>query len=78
MLQSLPIVLKQVKAGNTSENLLNEIQQIIYFFVSRKRNYLKSISQIMKSIQIQYKKDTTFMNLKNSKTSDPQRKVLIR
>ena len=52
MLQSLPIVLKQVKAGNTSENLLNEIQQIIFFFVSRKRNYLKSISQIMKSIQI--------------------------
>ena len=31
MLQRLPIALAQVKAGNTSENLLNEISQIIYF-----------------------------------------------
>ena len=38
MLQRLPIVLAQVKAGNTSENLLNEISQII-FFLSIKRNY---------------------------------------
>ena len=30
MLQTLPIALAQVKAGNTSENLLNEIRQIIY------------------------------------------------
>ena len=30
MLQRLPIALAQVKAGNTSEKLLNEIQQIIY------------------------------------------------
>ena len=30
MLQRLPIVLVQVKAGNTSENLLTEIHQIIY------------------------------------------------
>ena len=30
MLQTLPIVLAQVKAGNTSENLLNEIRKIIY------------------------------------------------
>ena len=37
MLQSLPIVLKQVKAGNTSENLLNEIQQIIFFFFCREK-----------------------------------------
>ena len=29
MLQRLPIALAQVKAGNTSENLLNEIRQII-------------------------------------------------
>ena len=29
MLQRLPIVLTQVKAGNTSENLLNETRQII-------------------------------------------------
>ena len=30
MIQRLPITLSQVKAGNTSENLLNEIRQIIY------------------------------------------------
>ena len=30
MLQRLPIALAQVKAGNTSEKLLNEIRQIIY------------------------------------------------
>ena len=31
MLQRLPIAFEQVKTGNTSENLLNEILQIIYF-----------------------------------------------
>ena len=31
MLQRLPIAHAQVKAGNTSENLLIEIRQIIYF-----------------------------------------------
>ena len=30
MLQQLPIALAQVKAGNNSENLLNEIRQNIY------------------------------------------------
>ena len=30
MLQRLPIVFAQVKAGNASETLLNEICQIIY------------------------------------------------
>ena len=29
MLQGLPIALAQVKAGNNSENLLNEIKQIV-------------------------------------------------
>ena len=29
-LQRLPITLAQIKAGNTSENLLNETRQIIY------------------------------------------------
>ena len=32
MPQRLPIVLAQVKAGNTAENLLNEIKQLIYSF----------------------------------------------
>ena len=30
MLQKLPIALAQVKAGNTSENVLNEIRQVKY------------------------------------------------
>ena len=30
ILQKLPIALAQVKAGNTSENLLNEIRQIFF------------------------------------------------
>ena len=30
MLRILPIVFEQVKAGNNSENLLNEIRQIAY------------------------------------------------
>ena len=43
MLQRLPIALAQVKAGNTSENLLNEIRQIIYSLYPSNRNYSKSI-----------------------------------
>ena len=31
MLRRLPLALAQVKASNTSENLLNEIRKIIYF-----------------------------------------------
>ena len=30
LLQRLPISLAQVKAGNNSENLLNQIRQIVY------------------------------------------------
>ena len=39
MLQRLPVALAQAKAGNTSENLLNEIRQIIYSLYREKRNY---------------------------------------
>ena len=39
MLQRLPTALAQIKAGNTSENLLNEIRQTNYiYFVLRKRS----------------------------------------
>ena len=30
MFQRLPIALVRIKSGNTSENLLNEIRQIVY------------------------------------------------
>ena len=36
MLKRLPIALVQVKAGNNSESLLNEIRQIVYFLYRSK------------------------------------------
>ena len=39
MLQRLSIALAQAKAGNTSENLLDEIRQVICILVWSKRNY---------------------------------------
>ena len=36
MLQRLPIAISQVKAGNNSENLLNETRQIIYLLYQSK------------------------------------------
>ena len=36
MLQILPIALAQVKAGNTYENLLNEIRQIVHIRIYKK------------------------------------------
>ena len=43
MLQRLPIALVQVKAGNTSENLLNEIRQTIYSLYQTKEITKKNI-----------------------------------
>ena len=52
MLQRLPIALAQVKAGNTSENLLNEIRQIIYS-LDREREISKKVyNNIMNSIKL--------------------------
>ena len=44
MFQRLIIVLAQLKARNTSENVLNEIRQIIYS-LHQEKNLLKSIQQ---------------------------------
>ena len=52
MLQRLPIALAQVKAGNNSENLLNEIRQIVYSLYQSKEITKKVYSNIIKSIQI--------------------------
>ena len=38
MLQRLPIALAQVKAGNNSESLLNEIRQIFHSLYQSKQN----------------------------------------
>ena len=49
MHQWLPIALAQVKAGNNSENLLNEIWQIVYSLYQLKK--LKEVyNNIIKSI----------------------------
>ena len=37
MLQRLPIALAQVKAGNNSESLLNEIRQIVHSLYQSKQ-----------------------------------------
>ena len=39
MLQRIPIALEIINPGNTSEKLLNKIQQIMYIFLSSKQNY---------------------------------------
>ena len=43
MLQRLPIALAQIKAGNASKNLLNEIHQIIHSLYQEKEITKKSI-----------------------------------
>ena len=52
MLQRLPIDLAQVKAGNNSESLLNEIRQIIYSLYQSKQITKKLRNNIIKSIQL--------------------------
>ena len=50
MLQRLAIALAQVKAGNNSENLLNEIRQIACFLYRSKQITKKVRNHIIKSI----------------------------
>ena len=41
MLQRLPIALGQIKAGNNSEGLLNEIRQIVFSLYQSKKSLKK-------------------------------------
>ena len=50
ILQRLPTALAQVKAGNNSENLLNEIHQIIYSFYQSKEITKKVCNNLIKSL----------------------------
>ena len=52
MLQRLPIALAQVKAGNNSKSLLNEIRQIVYSLYQSKQITKKVYNNIIKSINI--------------------------
>ena len=50
MLQRLPIALAKVKAGNNSENLLNEIRQIIYSLYQAKGITKKVYNNLIKPL----------------------------
>ena len=52
LLQRLPIALAQVKAGNNSENLLNEIRQIVYFLYPSKEIIKKVYNNIIESTKL--------------------------
>ena len=71
MLQRLPIALPQVKSGNNSENLLNEIWKIVYSLYQS-----KEITEKVYEMDKKYKMDTIFTNLENSKTSKPYDLIL--
>ena len=51
MLQTLAIALAHVKAGNNSENLSNEIRQIVCFLYQSKEVTKKVYNKIIQSIQ---------------------------
>ena len=52
MLQRLSIALAQLKAGNTSGNLLNELIQIIYSLYRAKEIYNVINNNIMNSMKL--------------------------
>ena len=52
MLQRLPIALTQVEVGNTPENVLNEIRQIIYLLYRAKAVTKEVYNNVMKSIKV--------------------------
>ena len=52
MLQGLPTALSPVKVGNTSENLINEVCQIIYSLYQEKEIIKKVHNNIMNSIKL--------------------------
>ena len=51
MLQGLPIAVAEVQAGNNSENLLNDIGQIIYCLYQSKEITKKVYNSIINSLQ---------------------------
>ena len=76
MLQSLTIVFAKVKAGNTSENLLNEIRQKIYSLYQPKKITEKLYNNMMNFKKSKNRMDTIFINSENINTSEPYRLLL--
>ena len=52
MLQKLPVTLGQIKACNKSENVLNEIRQVIYSLYQTKAITKKMFNNIINSLQL--------------------------
>ena len=52
MLQRLPIALAPAKVDNTSENLLNEIRQVMYSLYQAKEITKKVYNNLMNSIKL--------------------------
>ena len=52
MLQRLPIALAQIKTGNNSQSLLNEIRQILYSLYQSKEITKKVYNKIIKSRKV--------------------------
>ena len=50
MIQRLPVALAQIKAGNNSESLLNEIMEIVYSLYQSKES--KVYNNIIKAIKV--------------------------
>ena len=51
MFKRLPIALAQIKAGNNSESLLNEIRQIVYYLYRSKKITKMLYNNIINSIK---------------------------
>ena len=52
MLQILPMAFAQIKAGNNSQSLLNEIRQIFHSLYQSKEITKKVYNNIIKSIKV--------------------------
>ena len=76
MLQRLPIALAQVKAGNTSGNLLNEIRQILYSLYRAKAITKRVFNNIINSIKLKKRRDAILMNSENDKILNPHRLLI--
>ena len=69
MLQRLTIALAQVKPGNNSEDLLDEIRQTVYSLYQLKQITKKVYNNIIKSIRLQ--KWILYLRTWKSTTSEP-------
>ena len=62
MLKRFPIALAQIKAGNNSESLLNEMRQVVYSLYRSKEITKKVYNNIVKSIKVETFFELGFLN----------------